>query len=71
MAVIRANAAPCHYLDSDSIVHDLPRALDKIHPSTEGRELWADAVYAWLGKALDPHGERPWALRADGPTPPE
>jgi lysophospholipase L1-like esterase len=68
MAVIRANAAPCHYLDSDTIVHDLQRGPDKIHPSTAGREAWADAVFAWLGKELDPKGTRPWALRADGPT---
>jgi lysophospholipase L1-like esterase len=70
MAVIRANAAPCHYLDSDTIVHDLPRAPDKIHPSTVGREVWADAVFSWLGKELDPKGSRPWALRAEAaPTP--
>lgn len=69
LAVIRANAAPCHYLDSDSIVHDLPRAPDKIHPSTVGREAWADAVFAWLGRAIDPQGSKPWTLRADGPTP--
>jgi lysophospholipase L1-like esterase len=69
LAVIRANVAPCHYLDSDALVHDLQRGPDKIHPSTEGREVWADAVFAWLGKELDPKGARPWALRADGPTP--
>ena len=69
MEVIRANAAPCHYLDSDALVPDLARGPDKIHPSTEGRERWADAVFSWLGKARDPAGTRPWALRADGPTP--
>jgi lysophospholipase L1-like esterase len=69
MEVIRANVGPCHYLDSDSIVHDLPRGPDKIHPSTEGRELWAEAVFNWLETARDPKGARPWALRADGPNP--
>ncbi|HWA75089.1 MAG TPA: SGNH/GDSL hydrolase family protein [Polyangiaceae bacterium] len=69
LEVIRENVGPCRYLDSDSLVHDLPRGPDKIHPSTEGREMWAEAVFSWLGKARDPQGPRPWALRADGPNP--
>jgi hypothetical protein len=61
--VIRQHAAPCRILDSDSVVHDLPRAPDKIHPSTKGRETWADAVFAWLGRTRDPTGSGPWSWR--------
>jgi lysophospholipase L1-like esterase len=63
MKVIRENVAPCRCLDSDTIVHDLPRAKDKIHPSTEGRATWADAVLAWLEREREPAGERPWSLK--------
>jgi hypothetical protein len=66
--VLRENVAPCRFLDSDSIVHDLPRAHDKIHPSTEGREIWAEAVLAWLRAERDIHGEKPWSLRPERST---
>ncbi len=63
LRVIREHAAPCHVLDSDSIVSDLPRAHDHVHPSEAGRERWADAVLDWLEHARDPAGPSPWALR--------
>jgi lysophospholipase L1-like esterase len=69
MQVIRAHAAPCHFLDSDSLVHDLPRMRDHIHPSPEGREIWAAAVFEWLQQAREPAGDKPWALRGDLEAP--
>jgi lysophospholipase L1-like esterase len=63
LSVLREHATPCRFLDSDSIVHDLPRARDGIHPSEAGRELWADAVFAWLSQAREPSGSAPWSLR--------
>lgn len=63
LSVIREHAAPCRFLDSDSIVQDLPRARDGIHPTEAGREEWADAVFTWLSRARDPAGEAPWTLR--------
>jgi hypothetical protein len=68
LAVIRANSAPCRYLDSDTLVQDLPRGPDKIHPSTEGREIWADAVLHWLERTRAPNGQRPWQLREEAPA---
>ena len=62
--VIRENAAPCRILESDSIVHDVARKPDKIHPSDAARELWADAVLAWLARERAGTPERPWELRA-------
>lgn len=62
--VIREHAAPCRYLDSDSLVTELPRGPDKIHPSTEGRELWAEAVFGWLARSRDTASTVPWELRA-------
>jgi lysophospholipase L1-like esterase len=69
LGVIRQNAAPCRYLDSDAVVHDLPRGRDKIHPSTEGREIWADAVLAWLIASRDPSGASAWTLRPESAMP--
>lgn len=65
LAVIRANASPCRYLDSDAIVHDLPRRDDRIHPSAEGREVWADAVLDWLIHEREPGATRPWELKPE------
>jgi lysophospholipase L1-like esterase len=67
LAVIRENVKPCRYLDSDAIVHDVPRKRDKIHPNDAGREAWADAVLAWLMHERRPDGERPWDFKAEAP----
>ncbi len=67
LAVIRDNVKPCRFLDSDSVVHDVPRKRDKIHPSDVGRELWADAVLAWLVRERRTDGERPWDFKAEAP----
>jgi lysophospholipase L1-like esterase len=64
MKVIRESSAPCRVVDSTALVGDLPRRRDKIHPNEEGREVWADAVFGWLGRELEGTSERPWAFRA-------
>jgi len=65
LQVIRDNVAPCRYLDSNLLVHDLPRAHDKIHPSLEGREIWAKIVFDWLSKERLGTPEQPWALKPE------
>ena len=61
--VIRDNVAPCRYLDSNALVHDLPRGRDKIHPSAEGRQIWAKIVFDWLAKERIGSPKQPWALK--------
>jgi hypothetical protein len=61
--VIRQNAAPCRILESDSIVHNLTRQRDKIHPNDPAREIWADAVLAWLARERIGAPDRPGELR--------
>jgi len=68
LKVIRENIAPCRYLDSNALVHDLPRGHDKIHPSPEGREIWAKIVFDWLVAERAGTEQQPWALRAE-PAP--
>jgi len=63
LAVIEANSKPCRFLDSDTVVHDLARKPDKIHPSDAAREVWADAVLAWLARERKVGGSRPWELK--------
>lgn len=67
MQVIKDNAKPCQVLDSSALVPSLPRGRDHIHPSTQGRLIWATAVFDWLKQARDPAGPRPWSLRG-GPS---
>jgi lysophospholipase L1-like esterase len=66
LAVIYANLKPCRFLDSDTIVPDLERKQDKIHPSDAGRERWADAVLAWLEHERRGESARPWDLKDEG-----
>lgn len=63
MQIIKDNAKPCQVLDSSTLVPNLPRGRDQIHPSTEGRAQWAGAVFDWLKQAREPSGPRPWSLR--------
>jgi acyl-CoA thioesterase-1 len=62
--VVREHAAPCRFLDSDTLVPaDLPRKRDRIHPSTNGGEIWATAVFEWLARTRDPAAAEPWVFR--------
>jgi acyl-CoA thioesterase-1 len=63
LATIREACAPCLYLDSSALVPDLGRMRDHIHPSMEGRKIWAKAVLEWLKEHRDPHGARPWDMK--------
>ncbi|HKO53645.1 MAG TPA: SGNH/GDSL hydrolase family protein [Polyangiaceae bacterium] len=65
LKVIRNNIAPCRYLDSNALLHDLPRARDKIHPNIEGRQIWAKVVFDWLAKERQGSPTQPWALKPE------
>lgn len=67
LKVIQDNVAPCRYLDSTALVPDLPRGKDKIHPSPEGRQIWAKAVFEWLSKERL-GTPKPWSLKPE-PAP--
>ncbi|HVW26519.1 MAG TPA: hypothetical protein VHC69_14220 [Polyangiaceae bacterium] len=63
LETIREACAPCVYLDSSALVPDLERMRDHIHPSMQGRKIWAKAVLGWLKEHRDPHGGRPWEMK--------
>jgi lysophospholipase L1-like esterase len=65
LKVIRENVAPCRYLDSNVLLHDLPRGRDKIHPNAEGRQIWAKVVFDWLAKERVGSPTQPWALKPE------
>jgi len=69
LEVIRANVAPCVYLDSNAFVSHMPRARDKIHPSMQTRPDWAGVIARWLAYHRKPTAENPWTLLA-GPKAP-
>ena len=68
LQVIRDNVAPCRYLDSNALVHDLPRGKDKIHPNPEGRQIWAKIVFDWLARERQGSVTQPWALKPEPAT---
>ena len=63
LEVIRANLAPCRYMDTNQIISGMERGPDKIHPSKRAREAWADVVFQWLLQQRAPQAEKPWTLR--------
>jgi hypothetical protein len=60
--IIEKHAAPCRYLDTDTLFPDMPRARDKIHPTMEAREDWASKVTHWLAQERRPTPDKIWAL---------
>jgi lysophospholipase L1-like esterase len=63
LEVVRAQCAPCLYLDSTAELPELDRARDGIHPSGPAREQWAALVVRWLAQRRDPAGQQPWSFR--------
>lgn len=61
--VIRDNASPCRYVDTDTVVPDLEPLADGIHPTFPERRRWARTMIRWLEHNRDPAGERPWSFR--------
>lgn len=69
--VIRDNAAPCHFIDSDSLAPNLQTLKDGVHPTYPERGRWAERVIQWLRFNRDPEGERPWSFKEVVELPPD
>lgn len=65
LPVIRRNAAPCRYMDTNAIVKDMPRLSDKIHPTMPARKEWARTVVDWLARERKADGASPWELKPE------
>jgi hypothetical protein len=63
--VIRANIAPCRWMDTEQVYPNMPRIGDKIHPTVGARKEWARRVVRWLETERQPEPDRPWALRPE------
>lgn len=70
LEVIRANCAPCRYVDSNVLIPDLKRLGDKVHPTISERKRWARFMIRWLEYNVDPNGKRPWDFRDTLIAPP-
>lgn len=66
LEVIRANVAPCVYLDGNAFIVHMPRARDKIHPSMDARPDWARVIARWLAYHRKATSENPWRLVEGG-----
>jgi len=69
LEIIRDNAAPCRFMDSNAIIRQMPRAGDHIHPSQAARKDWAQIVLSWLSQERAAQGARPWEFKASPMTP--
>ena len=65
LEVIRENAKPCRYMDSNRLVPNMKRVKDGIHPTMKERERWAGIVVDWLARKRQPDAERVWELSPD------
>lgn len=68
--VIRDNAAPCRYVDTNAMIADLER-YDGIHPTIPERTRWARFMIRWLMHNRDPNGPKPWSLKDETSPPPQ
>jgi hypothetical protein len=71
MEVIRDNASPCRFVDSDVLVPNLETLKDGVHPTMPERKRWAKRMIAWLEQNRDPNGDRPWSWNDELAMPPE
>jgi lysophospholipase L1-like esterase len=67
MDIIRQNAEPCRYMDTNALIQGMPRVSDGIHPTLAAREEWADVVIDWLKAQRAPSPQKPWALAPEPP----
>jgi hypothetical protein len=71
LEVVRANAAPCRFIDTDELAPDMEPLKDGIHPTVPERRRWARRVMEWLILNRDPQGAQPWSLKLTSEMPPE
>lgn len=69
LEIIKANVAPCVYLDSNQFIRHMPRARDKIHPSMDARPDWANVVARWLAYHRRPTASSAWAIEVSPKSP--
>ncbi len=68
--VIRANCAPCTYVDTNALVGRMKTLGDKVHPTLPERKRWANAMLRWMDHNLEASATRPWTFRQPSELPP-
>jgi acyl-CoA thioesterase-1 len=71
MEVIRDNASPCRFVDSDVLAPNLQTIKDGVHPTMPERKRWARRMLEWLQVNRDPNGEKPWSFKDELVIPPD
>jgi hypothetical protein len=70
--VIKANCAPCVFVDTNAMLKLEVLASDKVHPTLAERKRWARFMIRWLRHNREPNGPKPWSIKqaTEPPTPP-
>ena len=68
--VIREHCAPCIYVDTNTLIPDLERLKDGVHPTIPERRRWAQFMIRWMLHNRDPKGAKPWSFKATTSAPP-
>lgn len=61
MELVKKEAAPCRFFDSQAVAPKVTRQKDGVHPDKAGGAIWADAFGTWLLAQRDPK-RPPWGL---------
>jgi hypothetical protein len=64
LEVIEKSSSPCVFYDTNDELDTLhmPRIHDGIHPTTDARRVWAEAVFDYLSTHRQPRAGSPWWL---------
>jgi len=68
--VIKANCAPCTFVDTNAMIKLEVLKGDGIHPTIPERARWARFMIDWLRYNRDPAGPLPWSIKAETQPPP-
>jgi hypothetical protein len=70
LEVIKANAAPCIFVDTNAMLKLDVLPTDGIHPTIPERRRWAEFMVRWLQHNRAQNGPKPWTLVTPTTSPP-
>ena len=69
--VIKANCAPCIFVDTNAMLKLEVLSSDHVHPTLSERKRWAKFMIRWLRHNRDPNGAKAWSFKAKLEPPPD
>jgi len=68
--VIRANLAPCVFVDTNAMLKLDVLPTDGVHPTIPERRRWAEFMVRWLRHNRSKTGPKPWTIVTPPSAPP-